>query len=66
MHLEWPCAHILDSGGMPWATLPGWLNNNKRFKLIGALYNLSKLMRRLFGIGTAKQWKAMMPVYRLN
>jgi transposase len=66
MHLERPFAHILDSGGMRRTTLRGWLNNNKRFKLTGAFYNLSQLMRHRFGIGTPKQWEAMMPACALN
>jgi hypothetical protein len=31
---------------------------NKRFKVSAAIYNLSQLMRRLFGIGTPKQLAA--------
>lgn len=66
MHLERPFAHILDCGGMRRATLRGLENLNKRFKLSGAFYNLSQLMRHLFGIGTPKQWEAMTPAYVLN
>lgn len=66
MHLERPFAHILDCGGMRRATLRGLENLNKRFKLSGAFYNLSHLMRHLFGIGTPKQWEAMMPAPALN
>lgn len=61
MHLERPFAHILDCGGMRRATLRGIENLNKRFKLSGAFYNLSQLMRHLFGIGTSKQWAATGP-----
>jgi transposase len=61
MQLERPFAHILDCGGMRRATLRGLENLNKRFKLSGAFYNLSQLMRHLFGIGTPKQWAAMRP-----
>ena len=39
------------------ATLRGFENLNKRFKLTAAFYNLSQLMRKLFGIGTPGQWK---------
>jgi transposase len=59
MHLERAFAHILDSGGMRRATLRGRQNLNKRFKLAAAFYNLSQLMRKLFGIGTPKQCEAM-------
>jgi transposase len=66
MHLERPFAHILDCGGMRRATLRGLENLNKRFKLSGAFYNLSQLMRHLFGMGTPKQWEAMRPAQVLN
>src|ERR1019366_1032481 len=59
MHLERAFAHILDCGGMRRTTLRGRQNLNKRFKLAAAFYNLSQLMRNLFGIGTpnsAKRW----------
>ena len=59
MHLERSFAHILDCGGMRRATLRGWENLNKRFKLAAAFYNLSQLMRKLFGFGTPKQLAAM-------
>ena len=36
----------------------GWENLNKRFKLAAAVYNLSQLMRKLFGFGTPKQLEA--------
>jgi len=58
MHIERSFAHILDSGGMRRTTLRGWENLNKRFKLAAAFYNLSQLMRKLFGIGTPKQLAA--------
>jgi hypothetical protein len=59
MHLERAFAHILDCGGMRRTTLRGRQNLNKRFKLAAAFYNLSQLMRNLFGIGTPKQCEAM-------
>jgi hypothetical protein len=40
--------------------LRGWENLNKRFKLAAAFYNLSQLMRLLFGFGTPKQLAAAM------
>jgi transposase len=59
MHIERSFAHILDCGGMRRATLRGWQNLNKRFKLAAAFYNLSQLMRKLFGFGTPKQLAAL-------
>jgi hypothetical protein len=44
--------------GMRRTTLRGWENLNKRFKLAAAFYNLSQLMRKLFGFGTPKQLAA--------
>jgi transposase len=58
-HIERAFAHILDCGGMRRATLRGLRNIQKRFQLAAAFYNLSQLMRQLFGIGTPKQWAAM-------
>jgi hypothetical protein len=58
MHIERSFAHILDCGGMRRTTLRGRENLNKRFKLAAAVYNLSQLMRKLFGIGTPKQLAA--------
>jgi transposase len=59
MHIERSFAHILDCGGLRRATLRGWENLNKRYKLAAAFYNLSQLMRKLFGFGTPKQWTAL-------
>ena len=58
MHLERPFAHILDAGGARRTTLRGLENLNKRFTLAAAIYNLSQLMRKLFRVGTPKQWAA--------
>lgn len=58
MHIERSFAHILDAGGMRRTTLRGWENLNKRFKLAAAFYNLSQLMRKIFGFGTPKQLAA--------
>jgi transposase len=55
MHLERSFAHILDAGGARRTTLRGLENLNKRFKVSAAIYNLSQLMRKLFGVGTPKQ-----------
>jgi hypothetical protein len=59
MPLERAFAHIPDCGGMRRATLRGRQNLNKRFKLAAAFYNLSQLMRKLFGRGTPRQCEAM-------
>jgi transposase len=58
MHLERSFAHLLDAGGARRTTLRGLENLNKRFKLSAAIYNLSQLMRKLFEVGTPKQWAA--------
>jgi transposase len=58
MHLERSFAHLLDAGGARRTTLRGLENLNKRFKLSAAIYNLSQLMRKLWGVGTPKQWAA--------
>jgi transposase len=58
MQIERGFAHILDAGGMRRTTLRGWQNLNKRFKLAAAFYNLSQLMRKIFGFGTPKQLAA--------
>jgi len=55
MHIERSFAHILDSGWMRRVTLRGQVNLDKRYKIAAATYNLSQLMRNLFGIGTSKQ-----------
>jgi transposase len=57
-YVERAFAHVLDQGGLRRATLKGCENLSKRY-LMGALsFNLSLLLRSLFGIGTAKQWLA--------
>jgi transposase len=58
MHLERSFAHLLDAGGARRTTLRGLENLNKRFKLAAAIYNLSQLMRKIWGVGTPKQWAA--------
>lgn len=59
MHLERSFAHVLDAGGARRTTLRGLENLNKRFKVSAAIDNLSQLMRKLFGVGTPKQWVAI-------
>jgi transposase len=58
-HIERSFAHVLDAGGMRRATLRGLENLNKRHQIAAACYNLSQLLRRLYGIGTPKQWAAL-------
>ena len=58
MHLERSFAHLLDAGGARRTMLRGLENLNKRFKLAAAIYNLSQLMRQIWGVGTPKQWAA--------
>jgi hypothetical protein len=57
-HLERSFAHVLDAGGARRTTLRGLGNLNKRFKVTAAIYNLSQLMRKIWGVGTPKQWAA--------
>ena len=57
-HLERSFAHVMDAGGARRTTLRGWENLNKRFKVSAAIYNLSQLMRKIWGVGTPKQWVA--------
>jgi len=59
-HIERSFAHVLDAGGMRRATLRGLENLNKRHQIAAACYNLSQLLRRLYGIGTPKQWRAFL------
>jgi transposase len=57
-HLERSFEHLLDEGGLRRATLRGRENLTKRHKVGAACYNLSQLLRRRHGIGTARQWLA--------
>ena len=57
-HLERSFAHVLDAGGARRTTLRGSENLNKRHKVSAAIYNLSQLMRAIWGVGTPKQWAA--------
>ena len=57
-HIERSFAHVLDAGGMRRATLRGLENLNKRHQIAAACYNLSQLLRRLYGVGTPRQWAA--------
>ena len=57
-HLERSFAHVLDHGGLRRATLRGTENLTKRITAAALVYDLSLLMRKLFGFGTPKQWAA--------
>ncbi|MBC8143961.1 MAG: transposase [bacterium] len=55
MHLERSFEHVLDEGGGRRTTLRGRENTLKRYCLQALGFNLSLLMRTIFGIGTPKQ-----------
>ena len=57
-HLERAFCHLLDHGGLRRATLKGCENLSKRYLAAAMSFNLSLLLRTLFGIGTTKQWLA--------
>lgn len=54
-HLERGFAHVLDHGGLRRATLRGCEDLTKRHLAAALTFNLSLLLRTLFGVGTAKQ-----------
>jgi transposase len=55
MYIERSFAHLLNAGGTRRTTLRGKVNLNKRYQISAATYNLSQMMRALFGVGTPKQ-----------
>lgn len=57
-YLERSFCHVLDHGGMRRATLRGCENLSKRHLAAAMTHNLSLLLRKLFGIGTPKQFLA--------
>ena len=57
-HLERSFAHVLDHGGLRRTTLRGIKNLTKRQIAAAMIYDLSLLMRKVFGFGTPKQWAA--------
>lgn len=57
-HVERAFCHLLDHGGLRRATLRGYANLSKRYLMGAFTFNLSLLLRTLFGIGTPKQWLA--------
>jgi transposase len=58
-HLERGFAHVLDHGGLRRATLRGCEKLTKRQKTGALAFNLSVLLRHVFGVGTLKQALAM-------
>ena len=70
-HLERSFCHVLDHGGLRRATLRGTEKLSKRHLLAAATYNLSLLLRKLYGVGTPKQALAglsasLSPSFRLH
>jgi transposase len=57
-YLERSFCHLLDHGGMRRATLRGCENLSKRHLAAALTHNLSLLLRKLFGVGTPKQFLA--------
>jgi len=56
--LERPNAHLYETGGMRRTHLRGHDNILKRLIVHAGGFNLSLLMRALFGLGTPRQWRA--------
>ena len=56
MYVERSFAHVLDCGGERETTLRGVEENRKRYVIATACFNLSLLMRTIFGFGTPKQF----------
>ena len=57
-YLERSFCHVLDHGGLRRATLRGCENLSKRHLAAALTHNLSLLLRKLFGVGTPKQFLA--------
>ena len=57
-HLEREFSHVLDHGGLRRTTLRGCDNLTKRHLVAALSFNISLLLRTIFGVGTAKQWLA--------
>jgi transposase len=60
-YLERSFAHVLDQGGLRRTTLRGCEKLTKRQKTGALTFNLSVLLRHLFGVGTLKQAVALWP-----
>jgi transposase len=54
-HLERSFCHVLDHGGLRRTTLRGCEKLSKRHLVAATTFNLSLLLRHLFGVGTPKQ-----------
>jgi len=63
--LERGFCHVLDHGGMRRASLRGRGNLTKRYVGAALTFNLSVLLRAVFGVGTPKQWLAGAPTAAL-
>ena len=57
-YVERGFCHVLDHGGLRRATLCGRTKLTKRYYVAAMTFNLSLLLRQVFGIGTPKQWLA--------
>jgi hypothetical protein len=53
--IERSFAHLYETGGLRWAHLRGQDNIAKRLLIHAAAFNLSLILRRLLGVGTARQ-----------
>jgi transposase len=67
-HIERSFCHVLDHGGLRRTTLRGCEKLTKRQKTGALTYNLSLLMRHLFGVGTPKQalaqgWECLIAIF---
>ncbi len=58
MYNERSFAHVMDQGGFRCTTLRGQENIQKRHYVTTAAFNVSLLLRKVLGLGTAKQWIA--------
>ncbi|MBK9249133.1 MAG: transposase [Ignavibacteria bacterium] len=65
MYVERSFAHVLDCGGQRKTTLRGVEDIRKRYLVATACFNLSLLMRTLFGLGTPKQFLLFLNFVRM-
>jgi hypothetical protein len=59
MYVERSFAHVLDCGAYRRTTMRGRENIQKRYLIATACFNISLLMRAIFGFGTLKQFLAL-------
>lgn len=65
-------AHIMETGGGRRTTLRGLEPNRKRYKMLAMSYNLGRIMRRVFGVGSPRSlqgrsaalWQLISPLLR--